>query len=328
MFIRSKSLGGIIVACVTWVTLLNGVRAVPDVASTAEVRTLNDDLTCSTSSYVPSRARTQWALRRSVDEISLAVLPLGAIEQHGPHLPLGTDLLLAEAFAGAIADNLGDRGVAVLPASPFGASFEHANLPGTIAIQDSSLQGLWGSIIESVASTGVQRVILLNAHGGQTPNAQIAIRRARFETNSPVLAVLVNLQALIHDSLTTSATIGDLDEQETAWERVHGIHGGLVETALMLHLHPNLVDTASAQQFLPFSTPSNSSLTPYGAVVSYGWKADDIFPSGVGGFASRATPGLGKEIFRDAVTALLQIVKDTQDAVPSTVLRAPKSQRK
>lgn len=267
--------------------------------------------------------KEQWAQRRTVDEISVAILPLGAIEQHGPHLPLGTDLFLAEAFANAVAKECDDHSVAVLPASAFGASFEHARAPGTIAIPDAALQELWGAIIHSVTRAGVRRVILLNAHGGQTPNAQIVIRKARFESAPPVLAVLINLQTIIHDCLRANSTIADLSEEQTAWEYANGIHGGLVETALMLHLHPGLVDTSEAKHFKPFPTSRKGSLEPHGGSVSYGWRVGDVFPDGVGGFASSATPGLGQAIFRQALAEVLNIVRDTRDSAPSEVLRSP-----
>jgi hypothetical protein len=138
-----------------------------------------------------------WASKsyQELDAAQIAIFPLGSIEQHGSHLPVGTDLFLAEAFA----DSIAVPGVIKLPGSPFGASFEHARFPGTIAISDEPLQSMWMSVIKSVAKTGIRKVILLNAHGGQTPNAQIVARNARFQTSPPVLAVVVNLQALVHD---------------------------------------------------------------------------------------------------------------------------------
>lgn len=264
-----------------------------------------------------------WVRRRHVDDVKVALLPLGAVEQHGPHLPLGVDLLLAEAVAAGAAAAAADHAVAVLPVSPFGASFEHAHAPGTLAAPDGPLQALWAAVVQGVAEAGVRRVVLLNGHGGQTPNAQIAVRRARFETRPPVLAVLVNLQAVIHARLRDhAAELAVMDPEEAEWEAAHGIHGGLVETALMLHLHPELVDMSAAKRFEPFPSARTGSLEPYGGAVSYGWRASDVFPDGVGGFACRATPELGAAIFDEAVAAVAKVLQDIRDCDPDSVLRA------
>jgi creatinine amidohydrolase len=298
-------------------SVLCGWAVALDRGCAAPPRWFRGDSTCAAA---PSRLSGRWAARRSVDKVRLAVVPLGAIEQHGPHLPLGTDLILAEAFGAAIDRHFGDGDVAVLPASPFGASFEHAAFSGTIAVPDDVLQGLWGSILASVAAAGVRSAILLNAHGGQTPNAQIAVRRARFETTPPLLAILVDLQALIHDCKSVVLAASDLSERDWAWEAAHGIHGGLVETALMLHLQSHLVDAGAASRFEPRATARAGRLEPHGDVVSFGWQAQDIFPRGAGGDASRATPELGRRIFEHASEALLRIVADTRDASPESVL--------
>lgn len=253
----------------------------------------------------------RWVSLRSVDKIRLAVFPLGAIEQHGPHLPFGTDTLLAEAFGNCIAAEFQAGDVSVLPSSPFGASFEHSAFPGTLAVHDDTLQGLWGSILSGISSAGVKSCIMLNAHGGQTPNAQIAVRRARFEFKPPILAVLVNLQALIHDSKQLILDKTTLGEEEWTWESKNGIHGGLIETSLMLHLHPDLVDMSKAKKFGFNHISRKGYLEPYGTVVSYGWQAEDLFPGGAGGLAANATPELGLAIYDNACLQLAKIVAET-----------------
>lgn len=304
----------LLLASAAWSALLSAAAtaAQPETCTAAEQPETNT-----------ATASLPWARRRRVDDVAVALLPLGAVEQHGPHLPLGVDLLLAEAVAAGAAAAAGDAAVAVLPASPFGASFEHARTAGTLAAPDGALQALWAAVVQSVAGAGVRRVVLLNGHGGQTPNAEIAVRRARFETQPPVLAVLVNLQAVIHARLRAhAADFGALDADEAEWEAAHGIHGGLVETALMLHLHPQLVDMASAKRFEPFASARTGSLEPYGHKVSYGWRAGDVFQEGVGGYASRATPELGAAIFKEAVDVVAGVLRDARDADPDAILRA------
>lgn len=255
----------------------------------------------------PTLDQSAWASRRSLDKVRLAVLPLGAIEQHGPHLPFGTDAFLATAFAKSLAEHY-PISLSVLPTSPFGASFEHASFRGTLAVDDASLQGVWSSVLGGISAAGVNACILLNAHGGQTPNAQIVARQARFDITPPFLAVVVNLQALIHDSADVAGGGKDWE-----WEARHGIHGGLVETALMLHLHPELVDMEQARRFGPRTSARLGHLEPYGATVSYGWRAEDVFADGAGGDAGRATPELGRKIFEKATLALVEIAGDVLD---------------
>lgn len=275
----------------------------------------NDETICpagACSSPDPAvNIRTRWAMRRSTefDKVTVAVLPLGSVEQHGPHLPVGTDLLLADAFATAIATHF-DKGVAVLPASPFGASFEHASFPGTLAVPDDALQMLWGSLIASIAATGTRSVVLLNAHGGQTPNALIAARRARFELNPRVLAIVVNLQAMIHNSKEIVLNETRWTEEDWEWESAHGIHGGLVETSLMLYLHPESVDMASAMRFSPKASAYGKHLEPYGNTISYGWRAQDLFPKGASGDTTRATALIGRRIYHSVCQELRRILEE------------------
>lgn len=250
----------------------------------------------------------QWASRVSTDfeDVQVAILPLGSIEQHGPHLPLGTDMMLAEAYAKAVATCR----VPVLPVSPFGASSEHAHFPGTLTVSDETLHQLWGSLIDSIASTGVRKIILLNAHGGQSQNAEIVARNARFSTTPPTLAVTVNLQSLFHDVAYSVVSKWPHLKQAWEWESKHGIHGGLLETALMLYLHPRLVRMEYADKFLPRPELQTHVLKPHGSYMSYGWRIRDLTASGALGDASLASVEIGKELFRVSREKLERIVAD------------------
>ncbi|CAN8074152.1 unnamed protein product [Agarophyton chilense] len=233
-----------------------------------------------------------------IPRIKLAILPLGSIESHGPHLPLGTDAIIAQELAAQAASELSD--VAVLPPSPFGASFEHTGFPGTIAIRDSTLNSFWEDITASIIRSGVKKLLLVNGHGGQTSNVQITVRNIRFKYN--VLAVDFNVQAML------AKAYGELSEA-IADEILNGIHGGVIETSVMLHLHPELVQSDQLRDFRP-KPKSQTYLEPHGSVVSYGWYMEDICSAGAVGNARASSAELGSKIFERSVLELRGVVDD------------------
>lgn len=240
--------------------------------------------------------------------IRLVILPLGSTEAHGPHLPLATDTLLAESLSIKAATNL--HCVAILPSTSYGASFEHSSHPGTLAMSDSHLVATWDDIIDGVVTTGVKNIILVNGHGGQTPNAQLSIRSARFRHG--VLAVLFDVQACLAQSYEA---VTDPDSREL----LYGIHGGLIETAVMMHLAPHLVRKHKLQHFQPRWNADNK-LQPYGRVVSYGWRSEDICADGAVGNAAHATPILGQQIFDKCVLKLRNLVTEIRQTDNEHVL--------
>lgn len=252
-----------------------------------------------------------------VSKVQIAVLPLGSTEAHGPHLPLGTDTMIAAALCSHATNAL--PGVAVLPSIPFGASFEHAEYAGTIAVRDETLNSYWSDVISSLVRSGMRKIILVNGHGGQTSNVDIAIRNARFHHDA--LTVSFNVQAMLssayerHMSQLGANSGEHIDESELK----SGIHGGRIETSVMLHLHPTLVRQQHMRNFSPL-WKKRSQLEPHGRIVSYGWRSQDICEQGAVGDASRASAELGANLFNDSVSVLRALIVDLLDLKPRDIL--------
>ena len=167
----------------------------------------------------------------------IAVLPLAAIEQHGPHLPLGVDAMIAEAYlAKARAALPADLPVTFLPVQTIGASEEHRAFPGTLTLSPETLLRIIEEIAESVHRAGVRKLVLINSHGGNVEIMGLAARslRARLQ----MLAVF-----------TSWHLFGYPDGLFGADEIAHGIHGGEIETSIMLAAHPERVKQDQAENF-------------------------------------------------------------------------------
>ena len=233
-------------------------------------------------------------------ETTVAVMPLGAIEQHGPHLPVSTDAVIAEEMA--------KRGLELVPAEvpallmptmTVGKSNEHLAYPGTLTVSAKTLMDLWFEVAEGVRRAGLSKVLFINAHGGQPQVMEIVARELRVR----------------HDMLAVSSSwwhMG-LPEGLVAAEEVrHGIHGGTVETSIMLHLRPELVQMERAENFvsvLPETENGNRRLRHVGG-VGIGWQAQDLHPAGVAGDASAATAEIGAQVVGHVTEGLAELVAE------------------
>jgi len=233
-------------------------------------------------------------------ETTVAVLPVGAIEQHGPHLPVSVDALIAEAVAERAFARLDDDIPALLlPTSKIGKSNEHIDFPGTLTLSAETLGKVWFEIGRSVARAGVRKIIFLNAHGGQPQVMEIVARELR---------VAENMMAVT----TGWWHVGGEHPAVPEDERRHGIHAGMVETSMMLALAPELVDMERAENFHPVMAQiegTHEKLRYLGG-VGMGWQAQDIHPSGAAGNAAAATAGLGAEIIDAAVSGLAKLIAE------------------
>ena len=225
------------------------------------------------------------------------MLPVGAVEQHGPHLPVKVDAAInAGIVEAAVALMAPELPVLVLPMMPVGKSNEHLAYPGTLTLSHKTLYRLWLEIGESVARAGCRRLILFNSHGGQPQVIDIVCRELRVRHG--VFAVNA-----MWSSMTAKSDLFSEGELK------HGIHGGEVETSVMLHLHAGLVEMGEARDFVPLSRELEATggiLTPEGA-VGFGWMAQDLDPSGAMGDAASADAARGAILVERAARALVQL---------------------
>jgi creatinine amidohydrolase len=227
---------------------------------------------------------------RLVGERSVFVQPLGAIEQHGPHLPFHTDLLVADRVSQAAVRRVGEEhDVWLLPPLAYTKSNEHAWSPGTVWLSATTLLAVLDDIGRCVATTGARKLVFFNGHGGNSALVGVANRELR----------------LAHGLMTFLAHPGvppDQGGKSTPHELGMGIHGGTGETSMMLHLAPELVDMAAARRNVPEHLATNRYVR-FGGPVGFGWLSNDFGPDGHIGDPTVATPEHGKELFDAAVDA-------------------------
>jgi creatinine amidohydrolase len=230
----------------------------------------------------------------------IAVLPVAAIEQHGPHLPVYTDTCIAEGMIRRAVELLPEGlPVTFLPVQAVGKSNEHISSPGTLTASWETTTKLWLEIGDSVRRAGVEKLIVVNSHGGNVPMVDIVTRELRVR----------------HDMLAVSSAWSRFGYPEGIAgpdESLYGIHGGDFETSVMLHLRPDLVrmdlaeDFRSAQQDF---AREFKHLRAHGP-SQFGWKAQDLNPKGTVGNAKAATAEKGRAIVDHQARAFVDLCRD------------------
>ncbi|MAC78099.1 MAG: creatininase [Rhodobacteraceae bacterium] len=210
---------------------------------------------------------------------TIAILPTAAIEQHGPHLPVGTDTLIAtgmlDELRRVVPDDLDIR---ILPVQAVGKSNEHLWAGGTVTLSAATALAAWTEIGLSVARAGVKKIVIVNSHGGNLDLVSILSRELRVQAD--MLAVKCQWSGF-------GTPEGLFSDRELAF----GIHGGDRETSMMLAFAPHTVDMSKA-----IDTPSSAEVTPVPPIgpVSYGWIASDLSDTGIVGEAAQATADKGR----------------------------------
>ncbi|MGG7566549.1 creatininase family protein [Rhodovulum sp. DZ06] len=244
--------------------------------------------------------RFDWAARpapafASIDPMrAIAILPTAAIEQHGPHLPVGVDTMIAEGMLNTLrARAPSDMDLAILPVQAVGKSNEHLWAAGTLTLTAETALRAWTEIGLSVARAGFRKIVIVNSHGGNLDLVSILSRELRVKAG--MLAVKSQWFGF-----------GSPQGMYSDDERAYGIHGGDAETSLMLHFRPETVDMSKAEDFR--STAEDGGIQPIGG-ITYGWMASDLNPAGVVGNAAIATAEKGRATAEHQVDGFIKLLR-------------------
>jgi creatinine amidohydrolase len=228
----------------------------------------------------------------------IAVLPLAAVEQHGPHLPLGVDTFIAEAYLERVGKILpAELPVTFLPVQRVGVSAEHLSFPGTLTVSATTAIAAWTEIGESLARAGLRKLVLVTSHGGNIAAMEIVARELR--TRLDMLAVTLGWHRF-----------GYPDGTFTAEEKKHGIHGGDIETSLMLAAKPDMVRMDKAPHATPATIAMAQEFKWLGAYrpAGFAWMTQDINPTGAVGDATLATAAKGDAALTRGAEAFVELL--------------------
>lgn len=230
----------------------------------------------------------------------IAVLPLGATEQHGPHLPKETDTLIAEGLVDRLSKQLpAEAKVTFLPVERVGYSPEHLDYEESESLAFDVAVRRWVETGERLSRLGIRKLLLLNAHGGNSPLVTITASELR---QRDMLCVATSW-------LRFGRPEGLIDDPNGL-----DIHGGAVETSVMLALYPELVDMKKAADFSSDQEKflkENKYLSAYGK-HAFGWKIQDLNPVGAVGNATSASAEIGEKLIEHAIAGLLALLGEIE----------------
>jgi creatinine amidohydrolase/Fe(II)-dependent formamide hydrolase-like protein len=232
--------------------------------------------------------------KERLTKVDLALLPVGSIEQHGPHLPLDVDTFDAEYLARQVAAGCTDPKPLVLPAIPYGVAYHHLDFPGTISVAPETLSKLVYDVGLSLGRHGVKKLLIINGHGGNGPALHYA-------------AQMINRDAHMFTCVDTGET-SDADIAKLSGVP-NDVHAGDIETSTTLALRPELVDMAAAEKFVP---KFSNEYLDFTSKRSVGWYAHTlkISPSGVLGDPTQANADKGRLMWDIMIRNLVELAED------------------
>ncbi|MEO1199800.1 MAG: creatininase family protein [Pseudomonadota bacterium] len=240
------------------------------------------------------------ALSRLDRDRTVVIVPVAAIEQHGPHLPFGVDRILGEGLLVEMFHRLaGDVPAVAVPQIAVGKSDEHQGFSGTLSLSPETLIGVLSEIGTSIAWSGFRKILFLSSHGGNSECISLAARRLRLQ----------------HDLFAVSGhwprfgvPEGLFSEEELRF----GIHAGAIETSMMLALRPDLVDMTKAGDFRSHGQDMAEEMTWLGMGGSFplGWRTEDLNPEGAVGSADTATAEAGQAVIAHQAAACAELVAE------------------
>lgn len=265
---------------------------------------------------VPSRDWTEirWADAAAADVTRwIAVLPLAATEQHGPHLPLTTDVLIADAYLKRVRELLpADVPASFLPVEPIGISTEHIDYPGTQTLPTELALKKWTGIGEDVARRGVKKLVIVTSHGGNSAAMMLVAQDLRAHRKLFVVT-------------TSWSRLSGADRLFPAEEVRHGIHGGAVETSIMLARYP---DQVRADAIADFAASSIAMERQYRWLSTqrpapFAWQAQDLNPSGAVGNATLARPEKGELLLDQGAAAFCELLAEVDNFDVNRLAKGP-----
>ena len=244
---------------------------------------------------------------------AIAVLPVAAVEQHGPHLPVGVDTYIAEAYLARVRALLpAATDVVFLPVQAVGASDEHRAFRGTLTLSPETALRAFIEIGESVQRAGIRKLVFINSHGGNITIIDLAARQLRVR----------------HAMLAVHASWGRFGYPEGLFgeaERTHGIHGGDIETSIMLAAYPDLVRRDNLADFRPTTYAMERDYVHLRAdyPAGFGWMTQDLHASGAVGDASAATPEKGRAALEHGARGFIALLDDVARFDPGSLTPGP-----
>lgn len=234
---------------------------------------------------------------------SVAVLPFAAVEQHGPHLPLGTDSIIMEGYLSRVDALLAPSDpVVILPVQTIGCSLEHSAFPGTLSLSAPVALQAWIEIAEGVAKTGCRKLVLVTSHGGNS--ALLSVLALELRAKLDLFAVCAAWQRFGYPE-------GCFSQEEIA----HGIHGGAIETSLMLAFRPDLVRRDRMIDAVPatLAMDRRNRWLKAGRPTGFGWMAQDLAESGAAGNALHASAEKGQICAQHGAEAFVALLGEIRD---------------